>query len=89
MSLEPNSLSALNYLKVSLLQAYVAIKKFDIVFLLETYFDSYSLSVDNTFKRLYKAVRADRPLLNKWCLYLFQKLSSFQVPRYSVLGRMY
>ena len=29
-----NSLTAHNYLKVSLLQAYVAIKKFDVVYLL-------------------------------------------------------
>ena len=35
-----NSLMAHNYLKVSLLRAYVAIKKFDVVCLLETFLDS-------------------------------------------------
>ena len=35
-----NSLTAHNYLKVSLLWAYVAIKKFDVVCLSETFLDS-------------------------------------------------
>ena len=34
-----NSLTVHNYLKVSLLRAYVTIKKFDVVYLLETYLD--------------------------------------------------
>ena len=44
-----NSLTAHNYLKVSLLRAYVAIKKFDVVCLSETYLDSSNLSDDDNF----------------------------------------
>ena len=44
-----NSLAAHNYLKVSLLRAYVAIKKFDVVCLSETYLDSSYLSDNDNF----------------------------------------
>ena len=44
-----NSLTAHNYLKVSLLRAYVAIRKFDVVCLSETYLDSPNLSDDDNF----------------------------------------
>ena len=84
MALEPNSLSAPNYLKVSLL------KNLILFFLLETYVDSSNLLVDNTLNLAYITVGADDPLMiKKWCLYLFQKLSSFEISRYSVLARMY
>ena len=57
-----NSLTAHNYLKVSLLRVYVAIKKFDVVCLSETYLDSSNLSDDDNFNLPgYNVVRADHP----------------------------
>ena len=56
------SLTAHNYLKVSLLRAYVAIKKFDVVCLSETCLDSSNLSDDDNFNLPeYNVVRADHP----------------------------
>ena len=57
-----NSLTSHNYLKVSLLRAYVAIRKFDIVCLSETYLNSSNLSDDGNFYLSgYNLVRADHP----------------------------
>ena len=57
-----NSLATHNYLKVSLLRAYVAIEKFDVVCLSETYLDSSNLSDDDNFYLPgYNLVRADHP----------------------------
>ena len=57
-----NSLTAHNYLKVSLLRAYVAIKKFDVVCLSETCLDSSDLSDDDNFNLpSYNVVRSDHP----------------------------
>ena len=57
-----NSLAAHNYLKVSLLRAYVAIKKFDVVCLSEIYLDSSYLSDnDNFYLPGYNLVTVDRP----------------------------
>ena len=57
-----NSLTAHNYLKVSLLRAYVAIKKFDVVCLSETYLDSSNLCDDDNFNLPgCNVVRADYP----------------------------
>ena len=57
-----NSLTAQNYLKVSLLRVYVAIRKFDVVRLSETYLDWPNLSDDDNFNLPgYNAVRADHP----------------------------
>ena len=57
-----NSLATHNYLKVSLLRAYVAIEKFDVVCLSETYLDSSNLSDDDSFYLGgYYLVRADDP----------------------------
>ena len=58
-----NSIAAHNYLKVSLLRAYVAMKKFDLVLCLsEIYLDSSYLSDDDNFHLPgYKLVRADHP----------------------------
>ena len=57
-----NSLAAHNYLKVSLLRAYVAIEKFDVVCLSETYLDSSNQSDDDNFYLPgYNLVRADHP----------------------------
>ena len=58
---KPNSLTAHNYLKVSHLRAYVAIKKCDVC-LSETYLDSSNLSDDDNFYLPgYNLVRADHP----------------------------
>ena len=57
-----NSLTAHNYLKVSLLRAYVAIRKFDVVCLSETSLDLSNLSDDDNFNLPgYNAVRANHP----------------------------
>ena len=73
-----NSLAAHNYLKVCLLRAYVAMKKFDVVCLLETYLDSSYLSYDDNFYLPdYNLVRADHPLNAKKggvCIYLKNSL---------------
>ena len=53
-----NSVTANNYLKVSLLRAYIAIKKFGVVCLSETYLDLSNLSNDDNFCYL---VRANHP----------------------------
>ena len=68
-----NSLTAHNYLKVSLLRAYAAIKKFDVVCLSETCLDSSNLSDDDNFNLPdCNLVRADHPSNTKrWCLHLF------------------
>ena len=73
-----NSLAAHNYLKVSLLRAYVAIKKFDAVCLSETYLDSSNLSNDDNFNLPgYNVVRADHLSNTKKggvCIYLKNSL---------------
>ena len=57
-----NSLTAHNYLQVSLLRAYVVIKKFDVVCLSETYLDLSNLSDDDNFYLPgYKLLRANHP----------------------------
>ena len=73
-----NSLTAHNYLKVSLLRAYVAIKKFDVVCLSETYLESSNLSDDDNFYLPgYNLVRADHPSNTKKggvCIYFKNSL---------------
>ena len=73
-----NSLTAHNYLKVSLLRAYVAIRKFDVVCLSETYLDSSNLSDDDNFNLPgYNVVRADHPSNTKKggvCIYFKNSL---------------
>ena len=73
-----NSLTAHNYLKASLLRAYVAIKKFDVVCLSETYLDSSNLSNDDNFNLPgYNVVRADHLSNTKKgdvCIYLKNSL---------------
>ena len=73
-----NSLAADNYLKVSLLRAYVAITKFDVVYLSETYLDSSYLSDnDNFYLPGYNLVRADHPSNTKKggvCIYFKNSL---------------
>ena len=61
-----NSISADNYAKVFLLKAYIAIHKFDIIFILETYLDSSTPSVDSNLENCrYTLVRSDHPSNNK------------------------
>ena len=63
-----NSLTAHNYLKVSLLRTYVAIKKFDVVCLSETYLDSSNLSDDDNFNLpVYNVIRAEHPSNTEKC----------------------
>ena len=73
-----NSLTAHNYLKVSLLRAYVAIRKFDVVCLSETYLDSSNLTDDDNFNLPgYNVVRADHPSNTKKggvCIYFKNSL---------------
>ena len=73
-----NSLIAHNYLKVSLLRAYVAIRKFHVVCLSETYLDSSNLSDDDNFNLPgYNVVRADHPSNTKKggvCIYFKNSL---------------
>ena len=73
-----NSLTAHNYLKVSLLRAYVAIKKFDVVCISETYLDSSNLSDDDNFDIPgCNVVRADHPSNTKKdgvCIYFKNSL---------------
>ena len=57
-----NSITEHNYLKVSLLRAWVAIKKFNVVCLSETYLNSSNLSDDDNFYLpSYNLVEADHP----------------------------
>ena len=57
-----NSITAHNFAKVNLLQAYNAIHDFDMICLSESYLDStVSSDNDNLYIRDYKLVRADHP----------------------------
>ena len=58
-----NSIAAHNFIKVSLLKAYLSIHEMDIICLSETYLDS-SVPVDNDNFQIpwYSSVRADHPL---------------------------
>ena len=57
-----NSISAHNFSKVSLLNAYTSLHSFDIIFLSETYLDSSILSHDpNLEVQGYDLIRADHP----------------------------
>ena len=71
-----NSLAAHNYLKVSLLRAYVAIKKFDVVCLSETYLDSSYLSDDDNF--YLPGYNLDHPSNAKKVVFASNSLPSFQ-----------
>ena len=61
-----NSISAYNYIELFLLKAYVAIHKFDIICLSETYLDSTTSSDDDNLAILeYNLMRSDHPSNNK------------------------
>ena len=55
-----------NYIKLSLLKAYIAIHKFDIICLSETYLDSSTTSDDDNLAISgYNLIRSDHPSNNK------------------------
>ena len=61
-----NSISAHNYVKLSLLRAYLAFHKFDIICLSETYLNSSNSYDDQTLEISgYNLVRSDHPLNSK------------------------
>ena len=61
-----NSISAHNYIKLFLVKAYIAIHKFDIICLSETYFDSSTSSDDDNLAISgYNLIRSDHPSNNK------------------------
>ena len=57
-----NSLIAHNMLKVSLLEAYNTVHKYDFICISETYFDSSAESDDDLRINSYKLIRMDHPL---------------------------
>ena len=57
-----NSISSHNYVKISLLKAYITVHKFDIICLSETYLDSSTLPDDDNLEiARYDTVGADQP----------------------------
>ena len=61
-----NSLSAHNYAKIFLLKAYIAIDRFDIICISETYLDSNTSPDDNNLEISgYNLIRSDHPSNNK------------------------
>ena len=61
-----NSIAAHNYIKLFLLKAYIAIHKFDIIFLSDTYLDSSTTSNgDNLAISVYNLIHSDHPSDNK------------------------
>ena len=57
-----NSIPAHNFIKLSLLRAYISIYKFDIIYLSETFLDlSISSNDSNLEVAVYTLVRADNP----------------------------
>ena len=65
-------------LKVSLLEAYNTVHKYDFICISETYFDSSVKSDDDDLRiNGYKLLWMDHTLNNKrWCLYLLQRTIS-------------
>ena len=73
-----NSISALNYAKVFLLQAYMAVHKFDVICISETYLDSSIPSNDSNLEILgYTLICSDHSSNNKrggFCIYYKRSL---------------
>ena len=86
-----NSLIAYNYLKGSLLRAYIVIKKFEVLCLSETYLNSYNLFDDEKFNLPgYNIVRVNYlPNTKRWCLDLLQELFPFEGSWYSTFVRIW
>ena len=87
-----NSISPHNYTKFTLLKAYIANHKFDIICLSETYLDSSTTSNDDNLDISgYNLIRSDQPSHNKntVVLYLLQKLFVFASFQCSISARMY
>ena len=71
-----NSISADNYAKVFLFKAYIAIHKFDIICISETYLDSSTPSDDNNLEISgYTLVRSDHPSNNRGSVCIYYKSS--------------
>ena len=87
-----NRISAQNYIKLLLLKAYIAIHKFDIIFLSETYLDSSTTSNDDNFAISgYNLIRSNHPSNNKRggvCIYC-KKRFTFACSKYLISPRMY
>ena len=64
-----NSLTAHNYLKVSLLRVYVAVKKCDVVYLSETYLGSSNLKVLDV-QMLHECINFEIKIANKTCNFI-------------------
>ena len=74
-----NSISAHNYIKVSLLRAYISTHKFDVICISETYLDSDTSDDDDNLKIAgYNLIRADHPSNTKRggvCIYYKHSLA--------------
>ena len=74
-----NSISAHNYIKLSLLRAYVSTNKFEAIFISETYLNSDSSTVDENLELVgYTLIRADHPSNTKRggvCIYYKDSLA--------------
>ena len=74
-----NSISAHNYIKVSLLRAYISTHKFDVICISETYLDSDTSDDDDNLKIAgYNLIRADHPFNTKRggvCIYYKHSLA--------------
>ena len=74
-----NSISALNYIKVSLLRAYVSPHKFDVICISETYLDSDTTNDNDNLKIAgYNLIQADHPSNTKQggvCIYYKHSLA--------------
>ena len=86
-----NSISADNYIKLSLLRAYLSTHRFDVICLSETYIDSDTSHEDANLELVgYTLIRADHPSDTiRGCLSLLQKFAHFPTINYSVLGGMH
>ena len=62
-----NNISAHNYIKLSLLRAYVSTNKFDVICISETFLDSDTSTVDENLQIVvYTLIRANHPSNTKW-----------------------
>ena len=84
-----NSISAHNYVKLSLLRAYLTFHKFDIICFSETYFNSSNSPDDETLEISgYNLVRSDHPLNSKpggVCIY-FKNYLPLQIISFNYLS---